>query len=835
MIIGDANLCSEKWDSPNYKQKSIADELRETLAQCGIINVPLGTTYTADRLNDDGSEIRSALDHVYTSQSFLQALVTKKLLCTATDHVPVAFYFDQTSVQPRNKASKPRTITKRSMKDFTKTRWLDCLRTRDWTRINSIPDVNTQAEEFTREINEALDECAPFKEFKVRQSYKPGLSDQAKKIIRERDLTRKQIKKAHTQEKPALQAKYKQLRNRAVNQIRKDMIKMNGDKISKAGSEGETWRIINDIMNPRNDSPITINTAEGTVTSEQEVANTFNEYFIEKINNLKTNIDPNLTRDPLEKIEAKMKDRNLRFKLRTVSTPAVHKLMKKMTKKKSKGNDGITQECLLLGQDVLASPLTNIINRSIMTGIVPEMWKEAVVVPILKKGDPTDLKNYRPVSCLAAASKVLEKVVCEQLTQFVETHHLLPASQHGFRKSRSTMTALSAMQKEWIKNSEEGLVTGILVWDLSSAFDTLDIELFLKKMEIYGADELTLNWFRSFLSERSQRVKIGSSTSPALRLVSGVPQGGILSPIIFTLYTADMELWLKTSKLFNFADDTTTDNKGKSLMEIKNRLEEDARNVLAYMASNGLVANQSKTEFLVLNSKEKNPLTEITVGNSVVLRTDHTKLLGIIIEESQEWNHHFKSLKSSLNQRLFMIRRIKNQIPGTKLISIVHCLWISKLRYGLQLCSKVRMHETDPKSTTMKGLQLTQNRLLRVLNNSKTKDRIPTSTLLKKFDLLSVNQLAGQIKLIETWKAVHIEGYAIELDPYNKDRPNNTHELRTQTNRVFNDSAKLKIASQSFNIDAAKLWNRAPKSVTEAASLQVAKTAIRTLVLSFPI
>ena len=88
-------------------------------------------------------------------------------------------------------------------------------------------------------------------------------------------------------------------------------------------------------------------------------------------------------------------------------------------------------------------------------------------------------------------------------------------------------------------------------------------------MEIYGADELTLKWFRSFLSERSQRVKIGRSTSPALRLVSGVPQGGILSPIIFTLYTADMELWLKTSKLFNFADDTTKDNKGKSLMEIK--------------------------------------------------------------------------------------------------------------------------------------------------------------------------------------------------------------------------------------------------------------------------
>ena len=105
----------------------------------------------------------------------------------------------------------------------------------------------------------------------------------------------------------------------------------------------------------------------------------------------------------------------------------------------------------------------------------------------------------------------------------------------------------------------------------------------------------------------------------------------------------------------------------------------------------------------------------------------------------------------------------------------------------------------------MKGLQLTQNRLLRVLNNSKTQDKIATKTLLSKFNLLSVNQLAGQIKLLETWKAVHVKGYAIELDPYNKDRPNNTHELRTQTNRVFNDSAKLKIASHSFSIDAAKL------------------------------
>ena len=242
----------------------------------------------------------------------------------------------------------------------------------------------------------------------------------------------------------------------------------------------------------------------------------------------------------------------------------------------------------LQGLDVLAAPLTRVINTSITKGCFPNLWKEAIVVPIHKKGDQKEMKNYRPVSCLTAASNVLEKVVCQQLTQFVETHKLLPNSQHGFRSGRSTMTALSTMQKDWLKNTEDGLMTGILIWDLSSAFHTLDVDLFLTKLALYGSDDLTTNWFRSFLTGRTQRVRIGSALSSPLPLVTGVPQGGILSPIIFTLYTADMESWLKTSKLTNFADDTTTFNKGKCKLDIKKRLEEEADVVLDYMALNGL-------------------------------------------------------------------------------------------------------------------------------------------------------------------------------------------------------------------------------------------------------
>ncbi len=459
------------------------------------------------------------------------------------------------------------------------------------------------------------------------------------------------------------------------------------------------------------------------------------------------------------------------------------------------------------------------------------------MVPILKKGNPKELKNYRPVSCLAAASKVLEKVVCNQLTKFVETHDLLPNNQHGFRVGRSTMTALSAMQKDWIQNTEEGLTTGVLVWDLSSAFDTLDIDLFLKKLQLYGANQITLRWFKSFLTGRTQRVRIGSATSDKLGLVSGVPQGAILSPIVFTLYTADMELWLKTSRLSNFADDTTTGNSGKNKEEIKKRLIEDANNVLNFMASNGLVANKSKTEFLMLNEKKKieEPLMDILVGNTIVPKTTSTKLLGVIIDEKQEWQQQIKTLTSSLNQRLFVIRRVQNQLPKEKLLCVVHSLWMSKLRYGLQLYSKAVLNEDETRSPILKTLQLSQNRMLRGINKSRISDKISTKSMLKKFDLLSVNQLAVQIKLIEVWKSINVTGHPIKLENYSQHSSDLTATLRPRHNRTYNDSAKFKISQSSFHVDAARVWNLAPNSVTASKSIGELKRTSTSYVKTLPI
>ena len=208
-------------------------------------------------------------------------------------------------------------------------------------------------------------------------------------------------------------------------------------------------------------------------------------------------------------------------------------------------------------------------------------------------------------------------------------------------------------------------------------------------------------------------------------------------------------------------------------------------------------------------------------------------LLGIFIEESQEWDVHFKKLTTSLNQRLWVIRRIKRQIPKEKLIGIIHSLWISKLRYGLQLCTRVKITNQDPTSGNMKALQITQNRMLRLLNGSRIKDKISIKYMLDKFGLLSVNQLAAKIKIIEVWKIINIEGHPLSLDLYNQNLQ--SRELRTQHNRVFRDDCRLRKSETSFHVDAARLWNATPEGIRTAINLEAAKKAADMYCRSLPV
>ena len=164
-----------------------------------------------------------------------------------------------------------------------------------------------------------------------------------------------------------------------------------------------------------------------------EIAKSFNEFFIKKVEELKKGIDPKIIEDPLKRLKEKLKNNDLSLEFKTVTQKQLSVHLKKLNKKKSSGLDGLSQENLILGAENLIAPMTAIVNSSILEGVFPPQWKEAAVTPVLKKGSPQVLGNYSPVSCLPAASKLLEIVVCDQLSNYLESNGLLPGNQHGFR------------------------------------------------------------------------------------------------------------------------------------------------------------------------------------------------------------------------------------------------------------------------------------------------------------------------------------------------------------------------------------------------------------------
>lgn len=217
----------------------------------------------------------------------------------------------------------------------------------------------------------------------------------------------------------------------------------------------------------------------------------------------------------------------------------------------------------------------------------------------------------------------------------------------------------------------------------------------------------------------------------------------------------------------------------------------------------------------------------------MVTQETNTKLLGVFIEESQKWNSHVSQLVKALNSRLFQIRRIKNQIPKGCIMKIVQSLWFSKLRYGLQLCAKTRLSSEESQNCRMKELQCAENRLLRLLEGCRIKDRKSTCSLLLKHNLPSVNQLACEVKLLEAWKSLNIPRYPVSINAVTKPDPERV--LRHSGVKTLEENCRTKIGANSFHFSTAKLWNHASPMVKAAKSISCAKKAIKLFCKSLPI
>ena len=317
---------------------------------------------------------------------------------------------------------------------------------------------------------------------------------------------------------------------------------------------------------------------------------------------------------------------------------------------------------LKLCSNSISPVLTRIFNISISTGNLPSCWKIANVVPVYKKGNRCDLKNYRPIALTSIVVKMLESFVSDRIRDHFMTNGLMYTDQHAFSPGKSCASALSEAVCEWNKildhrTSPTPRIDLVSV-DYSRAFYSISHDVLLEKLHrTYGFKGPLLNWISSLISNRHERVFFRGKMSDFVPVLSGVPLGSVLGPLLFNIYVNDLHLHLR-SKIFQYADDTflfRVINGDSDVQFLQNDL---ATLIHWWSENNALQLNPQKCQVMCISRRKNKPSPEYFVSNTKLSTASSLRLLGVQISSDLTWNEQVSSVTKKCNKLLGFLRTV---------------------------------------------------------------------------------------------------------------------------------------------------------------------------------
>jgi hypothetical protein len=476
----------------------------------------------------------------------------------------------------------------------------------------------------------------------------------------------------------------------------------------------------------------------------------------------------------------------------------------------------------------LLLPITTLVNLSLSEGIFPSQFKHALVKPLLKKHNlpSEDLSSYRPISNLNFISKIIERIIHNRLTNHLSSFQSVSLFQSAYRKFHSTETALLRIQNDLLLASDQQQVSALILLDLSAAFDTIDHHILLTRLStFYGITGPALKLLESYLHDRTQSVTIGDCTTPPQVLRTGVPQGSVLGPLLFSLYTSPIGYIFPSSVSYHLYADDTQLYLSFSASETSNNLailSSTLDSLHSWFMSNRLTVNPSKTEYLIIGThQQRSKVTSASIQfqNTTLNPSTSARNLGVVFENDLSLKKHISSICQTSFFHIRCLRQIRSSLDLNSAIILANSLVSSRLDY----CNSLFYGLPD---SSVHRLQRIQNSLARaVMPSFNRRDHITPA--LHKLHWLPIHErIVFKIATI-TFKVLnnHQPAYLFEL----LTRHNPSRSLRSSSQNLLSvPRVDLEIGRRSFKFAAPTIWNRLPLSVRSCSSLSCFRSALKT-------
>ena len=720
---------------------------------------------------------------------------------------------------------RPKKIIYRPLKDMN----LDVYMNDIQKGLSKIPIGDFSA--FNNVINYVTDQHAPTKTKLVRGNDKPFMTKQFRKEIMKRTrLKNKALISGNANDWTT----YKKQRNLCSKLNYKTKCEFYSClDISNIDNNKKFWRTFKPLLADKYDpggGKIVLVENDTIISDDTIIANMFNEHFVNITRSLNLKdcggfsenspgtdfvevVKDKFKHHPsILKIKTKMVNagNNKVFEFSNITPQQVSDQIRVLRINKSSRGD-IPIKIIKIISKVCIISLTDCINSAINNATFPDDLKLGEIIPIFKNDDTTSKSNYRPITLLSVISKIYERLLSEQINVFIADKISIDLC--GFRKGYSTQHALIKLIEKWRAFLDKKGIIGAILMDLSKAYDCLPTELLIAKLEAYGFGNNSLKLMHSYLTNRCQRVKIGSAFSTWADVIRGVPQGSVLGPILFNIFINDLLYFTTDTDICNFADDNTIYACDYDVSNVIMKLENDLKTVLNWFKSNSMVANPKKFQFIILGYNSKFTLC---VGDLKVACSDTVILLGITIDKSLKFNQHIDKFCKKARAKASALTRIIPKLRDAKKAKLLtNSFFFSLFRYCpiiWMLCSK-RMNNI---------INQLHKRILKTLYQlqNKTFDELLS---IDGSHCIHVQNL--QCLMTEIYKTIH------NLNPpFMKEifqLKNTDYELRDTLLLTIPTIKTQSFGRKSVSFMGAIMWNKLPLKIKISENLSTFKTLIK--------